>query len=70
MGEKRPTLRLIRLRAQHDQLVEQLRVEENAGWHHLPGGDARYQTHLRTSTWITETEQCIKAEEEKGCLEH
>ena len=43
-----------------DVLIEQLRIEENLGWHHLPGGDIRFQTYLRTSTWIQEIEEKIE----------
>ena len=64
-AESRPTL-YEALEALHGELVEQLRVEENLGWHHLLGGDRRFQAYLRTATWIAATERWIRttAEEE------
>jgi len=58
MGAKRPTL-IQWLEEALDELVEQLSNQENLGWHHLGDGDQRFQTYLRTATWIQETEAAI-----------
>ena len=66
MGAKRPTL-IKALEVHLDGLVEQLRCQENLGWHHLAVGDKRFQAYLRTTTWsqiVTERLESLRPKEE------
>ena len=53
--------RLTALGSLEDSLGDQLRAEEDLGWHHLPSSDERFQTYLRTATWLQAVRKAIAA---------